>query len=187
MSDTPVQPGAGRPLAAIGRAAGLGVVAGMRSMTAPAAVSRAAVRGRFEGLQGTPLAFVTWPPTARLLRLLALGEYGGDKLPGIPARTNPGPLAGRAGAGALVGAISFRDARLPALAGALCGAGGAVLGSFAGMRARKAIDDATGLPDPLVGAAEDIVAFTLAGVVLRRPVAGLAVLAGAAVALIRTR
>lgn len=187
MSDTPMQAGAPQPLNGFGRAAGLGIVAGMRSMTAPAAISRAAVRGHLAGLDRTPLAFMGRPLTARLLRLLALGEYGGDKLPGIPSRTQPGSLAGRAGAGALVGSISFRDAGLPVAVGALCGAGGAVLGSFAAMRTRKAVGVATGLPDPVVAIAEDVLAAALAGAVLRRPAVGLAVVAVATVALIRTR
>ena len=187
MSDTPVQQGAPQPLRGIGHAVGLGVVAGLRSMTAPAAVSRAAARGRLTGQQGTPLAFVGRPLTARVLRLMALGEYGGDKLPSVPARTKPGPLAGRAGSGALVGSVSFQDAALPPLAGALCGAGGAVLGSFAGMRTRKAIVAATGLPDPVVAVAEDLLAFTAANAIIRNPALGLALAAGATVALIRTQ
>ena len=73
---------------------GLGVVAGLRSMTAPAIVSWAGRLGWLH-LEGTPLAFlaVSWVPY--VLTALMLGELVADKLPRTPSRTQPGPFIGR--------------------------------------------------------------------------------------------
>ena len=63
---------------------GIGVVAGLRTMTAPAAVARAA-RRRPRALRGSSLSFLNSPRTANILSLLAMGEYVADKLPFNPA------------------------------------------------------------------------------------------------------
>ena len=54
----------------------IGIVAGLRSMTAPAAVSWASYLGRLH-LGGTWLAFLSYRWTPWILSLLAVGRVGG--------------------------------------------------------------------------------------------------------------
>ncbi|MGH7519548.1 MAG: DUF4126 family protein, partial [Gemmatimonadales bacterium] len=81
----------------------IGVVAGLRSMTAPAAVAWAACFGWLH-LEPTPLAFLGSAVARYVLLALMLGELVVDKLPFTPGRTRPGPFAGRILAGGLAGA-----------------------------------------------------------------------------------
>ena len=72
-------------------AAGIGFVAGLRSLTAPAAVSWAAHLGWLD-LQGSPLAFMGSMAAVAIFSILALAELVADKLPTTPNRTTPGPV-----------------------------------------------------------------------------------------------
>ncbi len=81
----------------------IGIVAGLRSMTAPAAVSWASYLGRLH-LGGTWLAFLGYRWTPWILTLLALGELVADQLPSTPSRTAPLGFGGRIVTGALSGA-----------------------------------------------------------------------------------
>src|ERR671914_72126 len=81
----------------------IGFVAGLRSMTAPAAVSWAACYG-WVNLEGTPLEFMGSAVAVAIFTVAALAEYVADKLPRTPNRTNPGPLIGRMLLGGLSGA-----------------------------------------------------------------------------------
>src|SRR6266516_4757503 len=107
---------------------GLGVVAGLRSMTAPAIVSWAGRLGWLH-LDGTPLAFlaVSWVPY--LLTALMLGELVADKLPRTPSRTQPGPFIGRILTGGLSGGELAAGAGHSLVAGVIAGALGAVAGT----------------------------------------------------------
>ena len=78
----------------------IGIVAGLRSMTAPAVTAWAAHLGRLN-LQNSALAFMGSMWAAGIFTLAALGELVADKLPMTPARTKPGPLAGRSVMGGL--------------------------------------------------------------------------------------
>ena len=81
----------------------IGVVAGLRSMTAPAAVSWAACFG-WLNLEGSPLQFMgSWVAVA-IFTVAALAEYVADKLPRTPSRISAGPLIGRILLGGLSGA-----------------------------------------------------------------------------------
>ena len=121
----------------------LGALAGLRSMTPLALVSRrlSASKARPPGLL-SPLAR---PGVSRALTLAAVGECVADKTPLVPARTRPLPLAGRLLAGAAVAAAaagwagrgSGAIATSPIRAG-LLGALGALAGTFAGYRLRRA-------------------------------------------------
>lgn len=64
----------------------IGVIAGLRTMTAPAAVSWAAQSGVLV-LGGTWLAFLGYAWTSWILSCLALVEFVGDQLPSTPSRT----------------------------------------------------------------------------------------------------
>ena len=105
----------------------------------------------------------------RRLLLLALGEFVGDKLPFTPSRLELGPLFGRMLFGGLAGAAIASEARRSPALGAVLGVGGAVLGAQAGYHARAALDEVTGIPDPVWGAAEDVAAVTLGMSVVHLP------------------
>src|SRR5207248_2235691 len=81
-------------------ALGIGVVAGLRSFTAPALVSWAAHLGWLK-LDGSPLAFMGSTAAVAVFSLLAVVEYVGDVLPKTPGRTTPGPLVARIVTGGL--------------------------------------------------------------------------------------
>src|SRR5215813_1644160 len=81
----------------------LGVVAGLRSMTAPAAVSWAARLGWLR-LENSPLAFLGFTVASYILTVLAIVELINDKLPNTPSRKTLVPFAARIATGALSGA-----------------------------------------------------------------------------------
>src|SRR5580765_3158526 len=66
----------------------IGVVAGLRAMTAPAAVAWAAHAGGLS-LAGTPLAFMGHVAALWVFGVLALGELVTDQLPKTPSRKVP--------------------------------------------------------------------------------------------------
>ena len=81
----------------------IGVVAGLRSMTAPAAISWAARAGGLH-LENTWLAFLGYTATPYILTVLAVGELISDKLPKTPSRKAPPGFIARIVVGALCGA-----------------------------------------------------------------------------------
>jgi uncharacterized membrane protein len=135
----------------------IGVVAGLRSMTAPAAVAWAAHFG-WLNLADTPLAFLGSPVARYLLLVLMLGELVADKLPFTPSRKRPGPFAARIVTGALSGAALTAGLGHSLAGGAVAGALGGVAGTLGGYRARTGLVRALGVPDYVVALAEDAVA-----------------------------
>jgi uncharacterized membrane protein len=152
------------------RAVGLGVVAGLRAATAPAALSIARARGTVP-LQSGRLVDNKW--IARALPLGAVGELIGDKLPNTPSRLSPSGLIGRLVSGGGVGSAIYRGAGRPSWQGAVAGAAGAFVGAFAGNRYRAYAVKETGLPDLPFALAEDAVAVGSAYALFRRPRLGL--------------
>lgn len=135
----------------------IGIVAGLRSMTAPAVAAWAARLGWLD-LEGTPIAFLgnSWVPW--LLTALMLGELVADKLPRTPSRTKPGPFIARIVTGSFAGAALTAGSGQPLIAGAIFGGLGAVAGTLGGYRARTGLVRALGVPDYAVALAEDAVA-----------------------------
>jgi uncharacterized membrane protein len=117
----------------------IGIVAGMRAMTAPAAISWAARLGRLS-LSGTWLAFLGYSWTPWILTLLAAGELVTDQLPSTPSRKDPLPFGARILMGGTCGAALTAGAG-SMLLGAIVGMGGAVAGTLGGhaLRARMAV------------------------------------------------
>jgi len=137
----------------------IGVVAGLRAMTAPAAVSWAAHFG-WINLSDTALALLGYAWTPWILTLLAVAELVTDQLPSTPSRTVPMQFGARIVTGALSGgAIGAAGGRL--LIGAILGIVGAVIGTLGGhaIRARLA---ATFGKDPPAAFLEDAVAIVAA-------------------------
>jgi uncharacterized membrane protein len=138
-------------------AAALGFVAGLRSMTAPAAAAWAGRLGWLR-LEGTPLAFLGSAPMSYLLLVLMVGELVADKLPFTPNRIRIGPFAARILSGGLSGAALSAGLGQAVAAGAAAGALGAAAGTLAGFRARTALVRRLQVPDYVVALAEDAVA-----------------------------
>ncbi|HEU4772630.1 MAG TPA: DUF4126 family protein, partial [Candidatus Udaeobacter sp.] len=69
---------------------GIGIVAGLRSLTAPAVVAWGAHFG-WLNLHGSPLAFMGSTTAVTIFSVLAIGELIGDKLPAMSKRTAPAP------------------------------------------------------------------------------------------------
>src|SRR5262249_21971152 len=101
----------------------IGVVAGMRTMTAPAVVSWAARLGWLH-LDSTWLAFLGYSWTPWILTLAAIGELVTDQLPSTPSRKVPMQFGARIVTGALSGA-ALGVAGGSLIAGAIAGAIGA--------------------------------------------------------------
>jgi uncharacterized membrane protein len=142
-------------------AVGIGIVAGLRSLTAPAAVSWAARLGWLD-LQGSSLAFMGSTATVVIFSLLAIAEYVADLLPTTPRRTAPGPLIARIVMGGLSGACLCASAGRSLALGAALGALGGVIGAYAGYEARTRLVKALNVQDRVVALSEDVVAVVLA-------------------------
>jgi len=136
----------------------IGVIAGLRSLTAPAVVAGAAHLGRLN-LQGSLFSFMATKYAAVFFILLALVEIVNDKLPKTPNRTSPLGLIPRILFGGLAGAcLALAGSQSMAL-GAILGAVGSVAGAFAGYNARKSLAQALKVPDLVIALVEDAVAF----------------------------
>src|SRR5260370_25582226 len=81
----------------------IGVVVGLRALTAPAVMSWAARLGWLH-LENTGLAFLGYAFTPWVLSVLAIGELISDKLPKTPSRKAPPGFIARLVTGSLCGA-----------------------------------------------------------------------------------
>jgi uncharacterized membrane protein len=132
----------------------IGVIAGLRTMTAPAAVSWAAHFG-WLNLSNTPLAFLGASITPIIFTVLAIGELVADQLPKTPSRRVPMQFGARLVSGGFCGA-AVGLAGGAWVAGLVAGVIGAVVGTLGGAEARSRLAEAIGrdLPAALV---EDVV------------------------------
>jgi uncharacterized membrane protein len=140
----------------------IGGVAGLRTMTAPAAIAWSAVFGTLS-LESSPLTFLGWRYTPWVMTVLAAGELVTDQLPTTPSRKVPVQFGARIISGAICGAAVGidQDAPLPGLA---LGLAGAVIGTLAGAWARARIAAAFSHDTP-AALIEDAVAIAAAAFV----------------------
>jgi uncharacterized membrane protein len=136
----------------------IGVVAGLRSLTAPALVSWAAHRG-WLNLHNTPLSFMGSTAAVVLFTLLAVVELVADKLPRTPSRTKPPGLIARIVLGGLSGAGMALSGAQPIALGAVLGVAGSIAGAFAGYEVRTGLVKALKVPDLVIALLEDAVAI----------------------------
>jgi uncharacterized membrane protein len=147
-------------------ALGIGVIAGLRSFTAPAVVAWAAYL-HWINLNHTWASWVGTLWTVIIFSLLAVGELFLDKQPKTPARTAPPSFIARIVAGGFAGAVI---GTAWAYTWSAVGAGviGAVLGTLGGYQARHRLTAAHGHDLP-IALLEDAVAvlggFAIAAVV----------------------
>ncbi len=146
---------------------GIGIVAGLRTMTAPAVVAWATHLGWID-LSGTHMKFMGSIIVAVLFTLAALGEYVVDTLPGTPARTSGPALTARIFMGLLSGACLGVACGGAAWLGAALAALGAVAGAFAGYEARKRIVKTFNVRDLMVAIPEDLLAIGLGLLIVAR-------------------
>jgi uncharacterized membrane protein len=148
-------------------AVGVGVVSGMRTLLMPALLSRP-----YPGHRGEPPAhgaadLLRSPTLSNVLVFASASELVGDKLPAAPDRTEMPPLVARALSGGLAAAVlAARNGRAP-MPAAVLGAVAAVGTAHAMVRLRRATGRRLNIPDPLVGLAEDCVAFAIGRTLLR--------------------
>jgi uncharacterized membrane protein len=141
----------------------IGVVAGLRAMTAPAAVAWGAYLGWLP-LSGTWAGFMGHWIAVAIFTVLALVELVGDQLPSTPSRKVPVQFGTRLVSGAFAGAI-IGTAGGALLAGLVAGIVGAAIGTYGGAEVRSRLAGAFGrdLPAALI---EDAVAILLAFLVV---------------------
>lgn len=134
----------------------IGVVAGLRSVTAPAAVSWSAFLG-WINLNGTWASWVGNIVTVVILSILAVAELVNDKLPKTPPRTAAPVFAVRIILGGFAGAV-IGTAWGYKFGGVGAGVVGAVLGTLGGYHARRRLVAAGGGRDLPIALLEDSVA-----------------------------
>jgi uncharacterized membrane protein len=135
----------------------IGVVAGLRSLTAPAVVAWAAFLG-WINLHATWASWMANIITALVLTVLAIGELVTDKLPKTPARTAPPSFVARIVLGAFAGAV-IGAAWHYTFSSLGAGVVGAVLGTLGGYHARRRLVAARQGQDLPIALLEDAVAI----------------------------
>src|SRR5207253_6881381 len=140
---------------------GVGVAAGLRSLTPPAVVAWAAHLG-WLNLNNSPLAFMGSIITVVIFSILALFELFVDLQPSTPKRTAPVPLGARILMGGLCGACLCTASNQSLIIGAILGAIGGVIGAFAGYEIRRKLVSALNIKDIFMGLLEDLITIGLA-------------------------
>jgi uncharacterized membrane protein len=137
------------------QAVGLGILAGMRSSSAPAITSHILSHHYSKSLSKSPLKFMQSDKVAAALKLFAAFEFVGDKLPSTPNRTKPIGVVFRCLSGSLAAASVFKVTGNNPLVGAAIGSVAAFGSTFGSYLLRKGMVKKTGVPDPVIGAVED--------------------------------
>ena len=135
---------------------GIGAVAGLRALTAPAVLAWA-VKLKWIRLGHSPFAAILSARASKTITDLAISELLADKLPFTPSRLKAGPLASRIVSGAVCGAAINGIAERPLGEGAVLGAVGAIAGAFAGYYTRKRLSG--DMPSLRIALLEDALAI----------------------------
>lgn len=133
----------------------IGIIAGMRSMSAPAIVSNSLAAQHSQTLDDSSLKFMGSEKVAKVFTVAAMGEMVADKLPIIPARIEPGPLTGRIISGALCGATICTAEGESAKVGAIVGGLSALASAYAFYHLRRKIAETKVVTDIVIGLSED--------------------------------
>ena len=135
----------------------IGLFAGLRSLTPPAAVAWAVHLGWLNLTR--PLSLVGSLPAVIILSLLAIVEIVVDKLPNTPNRTAPLGLIARIVTGGFAGACISLGGGRSALVGAGLGVLGGIVGCFGGYQARIRLVRSLRQPDFNIALLEDLIAI----------------------------
>lgn len=133
----------------------LGTLAGMRTTSAPAIISHILSHHQSKSLSHSPLKFMQSKTVAAALKVLALGEIAGDKLPSAPNRIKPVATGARVLSGVLAGAVIYKTAGGNIVLGALLGGTAAFASTFGTFYLRKSLVKNSHIIDPVIGAIED--------------------------------
>jgi uncharacterized membrane protein len=143
------------------RAFGIGFVAGMRALSAPALLSHKLVRTIPTKQPTKAVHYLAQPNTSLALKALAGGELIGDKIPHGPDRTSPSQFAARLVSGTTCGAALAEVEGASAPIGAAVAGVGTVLGTLLFYNLRTWLDHDRGLPDAVGALAEDALTIGL--------------------------
>jgi uncharacterized membrane protein len=135
----------------------IGLFAGLRSLTPPAAVAWAVYLGWLK--LARPLSLIGSLPAVIILSVLAIGEIIYDKLPNTPKRTAPPGLIGRIVTGGFTGACVSLGGGHSAFVGAGLGVIGGIVGCFGGYHARAWLVKSLRQPDYNIALLEDLIAI----------------------------
>jgi uncharacterized membrane protein len=136
----------------------IGMIAGLRALTAPAVVCWAAHLG-WLNLGNSHLAWMGSTAAVAIFSILALAEIINDKLPATPSRLAPPSLAIRSITGAFSACGLAVAAGQSLLFAIVLGAIGALAGSFVGYYVRHQIVVGLKIPDFPVALLEDAIAI----------------------------
>ena len=135
----------------------IGLFAGLRSLTPPAAVAWGVHLGWLK--LARPLSLIGSLPAVIVLSVLAVTELIFDKLPNTPNRTAPLGLIGRIVTGGFTGACVSIGGGQSAFVGAALGVVGAIVGTFGGYQARARLVKSLRQPDFNIALVEDLIAI----------------------------
>jgi uncharacterized membrane protein len=135
----------------------IGLFAGLRSFTPPAAVAWAAHLGWLK--LARPFSLVGSLPAVIILSLSAITEIFLDKLPNTPNRTAPLGLVARIVTGGFTGACVSLGGGRSAWVGAGLGVIGGIAGCFGGYHARARLVKSLRQPDFNIALIEDLIAI----------------------------
>lgn len=144
----------------------IGVIAGLRALTAPAVVSWAARFGWLH-VENTWMAFLGFAATPYIISALAIGELISDKLPNTPSRKAPPGFIARIVTGGLSGAAIGATSG-SWMFGLVLGVIGAIAGTLGGYELRVRLVKATGGKDLPIALLEDAIAIGGAFLIVSR-------------------
>lgn len=134
----------------------IGVIAGLRALTAPAVVSWGALLGWID-LDGKWSEWMAHPITVTVLTIFLVVELVTDQLPSTPSRKTAPQFVTRLIMGAFAGAV-IGSAYYHTFSALGAGMIGAVLGTMAGAAARQRFADARSGQDRPGAILEDVIA-----------------------------
>jgi len=143
----------------------IGYVAGLRSMSAPAAMMNYLVEGRSEQPLPDFLKRRVNDKTRQNLYYAALGEMTVEKISALPPRTHQPGMGIRCTSGTACGALMAYTKSASPLYGAALGFAGAFVASHMGYAARQWISDNLHIHISLLGIPEDVLTAALGIVV----------------------
>ena len=135
----------------------IGLFAGLRSLTPPAAVAWAVHLGWLR--LARPLSLIGSLPAVIILSLLAVTEVIIDKLPNTPNRTAPIGLIARIVTGGFTGACVSIGGGQSAYVGAALGVIGGIVGCFGGYQVRARLVKSLRGQDFYIALLEDLIAI----------------------------
>jgi len=134
----------------------IGVIAGLRALTAPAVVAWGAFLGWID-VDGKWSEWVAHPITVTVLTIFLVVELVSDQLPKTPSRKTTPQFTTRLIMGAFAGAV-IGSAFFHTFSALGAGIVGAVLGTLGGAEARTRLVAANGGRDRPIALVEDVVA-----------------------------